>query len=136
VNRHGPGQEGYDSDADKKYEHDDGEYYYLRNIPSNYGSDADMGDLPAYMNIGVIPTTADQDKGTGRIVAFPNWVQHRVVSVFNDPSASTVAVRKIVSSTQSAITISFPDSLISCASSWWTTPTKKMSSTTPASAII
>jgi hypothetical protein len=57
-----------------------------------------MGDLPAYMNIGVIPTVNEQGgQGTGRIITFPNWAQHRVMGVYNDPSASLVATRKIVS---------------------------------------
>jgi hypothetical protein len=110
LDRHDPDAEVYNHDAcepdkesDERYEHDD-DNYYLRNAPSNYGSDAHMGDLPAYMNVGVIPTTNEQEKGTGRIVTFPNWIQHRVVSVFNDPAASAVAVRKIVS-TSTCLTI-------------------------------
>jgi hypothetical protein len=38
-----------------------------------------MGDVPAYINVGIIPTTAsviESDQlGTGRMITFPNWVQ-------------------------------------------------------------
>jgi hypothetical protein len=70
VDRQSADQEA-DDDVD---EHDDMSYY-LNNAPSDYGSDAPMGDLPAYMNIGVIPTTSEQDNGIRRIITFPNWVQ-------------------------------------------------------------
>jgi hypothetical protein len=67
--------------------------------PSDYGPDTNIGDLPAYNNIGVISTTSEEGAlGTGRIVTFPNWVQHCVHSVYNHPSATEVATRKIVSS--------------------------------------
>jgi hypothetical protein len=93
-----------------------------------------MGDLPAYLNIGVLPTTNEHgENGTGRIVTFPNWVQHRVVSVYNDPSASTTAVRKIVRECIAKYNCT-ADSLLSSASSWSTTLMMKMtSSITPGS---
>jgi hypothetical protein len=54
--------------------------------------------MPAYFNIGVLPTTSeDEQQGTGRIITFPNWLQHRVHSVYNHPDAEKAATRKIVS---------------------------------------
>jgi hypothetical protein len=43
-----------------------------------------MGDVPAYINVGIVPTTGDasaaEKLGIGRIVTFPNWVQVSVVT--------------------------------------------------------
>jgi uncharacterized protein (DUF983 family) len=55
----------------------------VKNNPSDYGSDVQIGDIPAYINVGIVPTTGDasvaEKVGTGRIVTFPNWVQVSVV---------------------------------------------------------
>jgi hypothetical protein len=86
-------EEHSDSD-DEDYE---AEYEDIDDAPSEYGPDPSMGDLPSFRNVGIVSTTNENDKhGTGRIVSLPNWVQHRVVSVYNDPTASSAAVRKIV----------------------------------------
>jgi hypothetical protein len=39
-----------------------------------------MADAPAYINVGIIPTVTETqsehlERGTGRIITFPNWVQ-------------------------------------------------------------
>jgi hypothetical protein len=89
-----PEPENTDDEDDDYDEEND----YFSNAPSDYGSDAAMGDLPAYLNVGVVPTVDTHgNHGTGRIITFPNWVQHRVMSVYNDPSAHSAATRKIVS---------------------------------------
>jgi hypothetical protein len=58
----------------------------VSNNPSDYGSDVDMGNPSGYINIGIIPTTANvmgsNQLDTGRIITFPNWVQVGV-SVFS-----------------------------------------------------
>jgi hypothetical protein len=65
---------------DEDDEDDEDEPEYVTNNPSDYGSDANLGDPSGYINIGVIPTTAsvtesDPILDTGRIITFPNWVQ-------------------------------------------------------------
>jgi hypothetical protein len=58
---------------------EEGGYRDMKNNPSDYGSDAQMSDLPGYINVGIVPTTASviasDRSSTGRIVTFPNWVQ-------------------------------------------------------------
>jgi hypothetical protein len=66
------------------------------NVPSDFGDAVE--DMPAYFNVGVLPTTGENEKqGTGRIITFPNWLQHRVHSIYNHPDAKQAATRKIVS---------------------------------------
>jgi hypothetical protein len=128
------GEEGYSSDDDRQFQDDcDDDTYYLSTAPSDYGSEAGMGDPPAYLNVGVLPTTNEHgETGTGRIVTFPNWVQHRVVSVYNDPSASITAVRKIVRESIAQCNCT-ADSRLSSASSWSTTVMIATSSIIPGS---
>jgi hypothetical protein len=90
--------EAYNSLHDQEFEHDSGDEYYISTAPSDFGSDANMDNLPAFLNVGVVPTTKPYStSGTGRIIAFPNWVQHRVPSVSNAASTGSSATRKIVS---------------------------------------
>jgi hypothetical protein len=59
-------------------------------IPVALVSSGEYTDLPA-------TTNPYSTSGTGRIVAFPNWVQHRVPSISNAASTGSSATRKIVS---------------------------------------
>jgi hypothetical protein len=50
--------------------------YNFRDAPSDYGDgDVYMGALGGYVNLGIVPTTGPERQATGRIVAFPNWIQ-------------------------------------------------------------
>jgi len=63
-------------------------------------------EISPYVNLGTIKTAGVQDGGTGRILTFPNWIQHKVKGIRHAESesenskameaAESVATRKIV----------------------------------------
>ncbi|KAJ7510454.1 hypothetical protein B0H11DRAFT_1959149 [Mycena galericulata] len=95
------------SEADSDSEDEDYEDYYDEtnlDSTSDYPSDWDYTDtsaLPRYLYLGCVPTTnftASEKAGTGRMLSFPNWIQHRVgkLSVVENAPNDSVAKRKIL----------------------------------------
>ncbi|KAJ3725634.1 hypothetical protein DFJ43DRAFT_1088486 [Lentinula guzmanii] len=90
-------------DVNEDYENDenDEEYYY----PSDWETEIDdegnsrsvsTSELPCFIDMGTVPTTK-ATKGTGRMLSFPNWLQHKVELVKNkSDSGNAVATRKIL----------------------------------------
>ncbi|KAJ3984363.1 hypothetical protein F5890DRAFT_49768 [Lentinula detonsa] len=93
-----------DSDNDEE-EEEEGERHY----PSDWETEIDgKGNqrpvyttaIPAFINLGTVPTTnfdEQASKGTGRMLSFPNWLQHKVELISNKSSTGhAVATRKIL----------------------------------------
>ncbi|KIK68298.1 hypothetical protein GYMLUDRAFT_35681 [Collybiopsis luxurians FD-317 M1] len=84
-------EDHYPSDWETEVDHEG------KNIPMNTSS------IPFFINMGTVPTTnihPGASNGTGRMLSFPNWLQHKVELVKNISSAeggaSRVATRKIL----------------------------------------
>ncbi|KAL7411595.1 hypothetical protein BDY24DRAFT_395433 [Mrakia frigida] len=71
-------------------------------FPSDWGSDFDPYSFPGAVRLGVVPTTGIEDAkgGTGRLLSFPNWIQHQVKglrrTITDPPSELPIAKRKIL----------------------------------------
>ncbi|KAF9064501.1 hypothetical protein BDP27DRAFT_1425790 [Rhodocollybia butyracea] len=97
------GQDDGDEDEDMD-ENEDCEDHY----PSDWETELDFegnvrsvstSSLPFFIELGTVPTTniSSGANGTGRILSFPNWLQHKVGRVRNSStSGNRVANRKIL----------------------------------------
>ncbi|KAJ7872308.1 hypothetical protein B0H14DRAFT_3438991 [Mycena olivaceomarginata] len=80
-------EDDYDSDGTRDY-------------PSDWGDNFTTG-LGRFIGLGSVPTTnigTSDAGGTGRILSFPNWIQHKVgrLAVAEDIPVGEVAKRKIL----------------------------------------
>ncbi|KAJ7293978.1 hypothetical protein C8J57DRAFT_1270505 [Mycena rebaudengoi] len=68
--------------------------------PSDWDTEYSTGYLSPYIKLGSVPTTNFVGSGgtTGRILSFPNWIQHRVghLSVSENAPEDYIAKRKIL----------------------------------------
>ncbi|KAJ6577438.1 hypothetical protein B0H19DRAFT_1119924 [Mycena capillaripes] len=85
-------------------EEDSGSDGNTDDYPSDWGDDHNTSGLPRFLPLGTVPTTnfntsaTGEAPGTGRILSFPNWIQHQVgkLSVAEDTPEDHVAKRKIL----------------------------------------
>ncbi|KAJ6560157.1 hypothetical protein B0H19DRAFT_109647 [Mycena capillaripes] len=94
-------EEREDEDEEADEDIDDEESNWTKDYPSDWGDNMTTG-LDRFIPLGSVPTTNMVDKtasnGTGRILSFPNWIQHKVgkLSVADNIPAGEVAKRKIL----------------------------------------
>ncbi|KAK7678017.1 hypothetical protein QCA50_018957 [Cerrena zonata] len=90
------------TEGDEEEEEDDSdeEEWDVKDYPSDWEQD-DNGYMSLVMNVmvGTVPTTNSEDilptgHGTGRILSFPNFVQHKVLKLKNE--GTETAIRKIL----------------------------------------
>ncbi|KAJ7454732.1 hypothetical protein FB451DRAFT_1373392 [Mycena latifolia] len=99
----------YDSDYDSDDYEDDEDDGAKSDSTSDFPSDWDgsyTSSLGQYLELGTVPTTnfitnktvGSESSGTGRILSFPNWIQHQVgkLSVAEQIAEDYVAKRKIL----------------------------------------
>ncbi|KAF7334430.1 Heat shock 70 kDa protein 12B [Mycena venus] len=88
-----------EDDEDEDYEED-----RERDYPSDWGDMVTTG-ISRFISLGSVPTTNIRSSagetigsGTGRILSFPNWIQHKVgrLSVAEDTPVGQVVKRKIL----------------------------------------
>lgn len=71
-------------------------------VPSDWGSDFSPYNYDGSLPLGTVRTTGGVDASeTGKMVCFPNWVQHRVTGLENTAQVEKgvegqIAKRKIV----------------------------------------
>ncbi|KAF7364731.1 Heat shock 70 kDa protein 12B [Mycena venus] len=96
----GDDEEGDEDENDEDEDDEDWE----RDYPSDWGDMRTTG-IPGFISLGSVPTTnispsagKTTGSGTGRILSFPNWIQHKVgrLSVAEDIPAGQVVRRKIL----------------------------------------
>ncbi|KAE9388784.1 hypothetical protein BT96DRAFT_1003878 [Gymnopus androsaceus JB14] len=99
---------GFSFDRDDE-EEAEGDEEQVDNYPSDWETELDhegnphpvyTSSLPAFIEMGTVPTTnfnSGVSNGTGRMLSFPNWLQHKVESVRNASNSDEgVATRKIL----------------------------------------
>ncbi|KAL0961437.1 hypothetical protein HGRIS_006382 [Hohenbuehelia grisea] len=82
-----------DDNAEEWEDKSDDSDEYMTDNPS---SDAEEFDS-AYVPLGTVPTTHVGCKighGTGRIISFPNWIQHKVLGIRNPKREETEAAQR------------------------------------------
>ncbi|KAJ7284568.1 hypothetical protein C8J57DRAFT_1497468 [Mycena rebaudengoi] len=92
--RHGTPNSVDGPDDDENYDSDGEEDY-----PSDWDPDTSTSALPPFIPLGSVPTTNfSKSETTGRILSFPNWIQHQVgrLSVAEGTPSDYVAKRKIL----------------------------------------
>ncbi|KAF5384697.1 hypothetical protein D9757_006244 [Collybiopsis confluens] len=94
-------------EADEEEEDDYGEDEHEDNYPSDWETCVDFdgvtrpmytSDISYFIDMGTVPTT-NIKRGTGRMISFPNWLQHKVEKVKNisaDIGSKHVSTRKIL----------------------------------------
>ncbi|KAJ7284557.1 hypothetical protein C8J57DRAFT_1708995 [Mycena rebaudengoi] len=93
--RHETANSADGSDDDDDNYSSDGEKDY----PSDWEPDTITTELPPFIPLGSVPTTNfSKSETTGRILSFPNWIQHQVgrLSVAEGTPSDCVAKRKIL----------------------------------------
>ncbi|KAJ7680683.1 hypothetical protein DFH06DRAFT_1315428 [Mycena polygramma] len=95
------GEDGeVENNAENEEEDDAEEHDSVSDYPSDREGNWDNIDLPRYIDLGSVPTTnfTTSKSGTGRMLSFPNWIQHQVgeVSVAKHTPDGFVAKRKIL----------------------------------------
>ncbi|KAJ7680682.1 hypothetical protein DFH06DRAFT_1464841 [Mycena polygramma] len=98
------GPEGEAREVEHEEEDQDDDDGAESDYASDYPSDWEEGwmteNLPQYIDLGTVPATNFTAKkfGTGRMLSFPNWIQHQVgeVSVAKNTPDGVVAKRKIL----------------------------------------
>lgn len=86
---------------DFRVQDESGEEQNLWDYPSDEDGDGPFpSELPRNIELGTVPATsisAEVAKGTGRMLSFPNWLQHCVEGLKNTAAqGDEPAVRKIV----------------------------------------
>ncbi|KAJ7841354.1 hypothetical protein B0H14DRAFT_1047587 [Mycena olivaceomarginata] len=90
---------------DAKSDIDDAMTDSTDNYPSDWADEDDTGSLGRFITLGTVPTASfnaspgcGTSSGTGRILSFPNWIQHQVgkLSVSENTSDGYIAKRKIL----------------------------------------
>ncbi|KAJ4468827.1 hypothetical protein J3R30DRAFT_3739498 [Lentinula aciculospora] len=107
-------ENGPNSSKDRILNHDveDEEFEYEDNYPSDWETKIDhqsntqpifTSEIPSFIKQGTVLTTnfnselLVRQKGTGRMLSFPNWLQHKVESIKNQTgTGNAVATRKIL----------------------------------------
>ncbi|KAJ3710145.1 hypothetical protein C8R42DRAFT_381127 [Lentinula raphanica] len=96
-----------DNDEDEELQEEED---YEKHYPSDWETEVDSKGnqyavfttaIPSFINLGTVPTTNFEpqtgNRTTGRMISFPNWLQHKVDLVKNKASiGNDVATRKIL----------------------------------------
>ncbi|KAJ3969664.1 hypothetical protein EV361DRAFT_963930 [Lentinula raphanica] len=94
-----------DEDQEGAQEEEDYEQHYPSDWEAEIDNEGNKSQvystaIPTFMTLGTVPTTnfdLETGKTTGRMISFPNWLQHKVELVKNKASAgNAVARRKIL----------------------------------------
>ncbi|KAJ6594273.1 hypothetical protein B0H19DRAFT_1246959 [Mycena capillaripes] len=98
-----PEADGNSEDEDDEGDDEDAELDSASDYPSDWEDNMRTSALPGYIELGCVPTTnftskESETSGTGRMLSFPNWIQHQVgkLSVAETNPKGHVAKRKIL----------------------------------------